>query len=100
LSDIWDSIAKAAPFLAPYPAWVKATFAIWVLLTAGRLIALILARPQVIAAEPVPLPNGAESNLPEQDGSVWMRIVGISGYGELEGAKIQLTCEVNGLSIS
>jgi hypothetical protein len=45
MKKILETITAIAPFLAPYPTWVKVLISIWVILSAVVMLSLILARP-------------------------------------------------------
>ena len=49
IERIVGAVAALAPFLAPYPVWVKGLFAVWVVLAAALAVALVLARPTEVA---------------------------------------------------
>lgn len=91
MSKFIEWISALAPFLAPYPGWVKAVCASWVCLGAVMIVALVLARPQ--RTEASAKPEAAEMR------EAWLVIEGMEFYSAKEGAQVQVTADVNGTKL-
>jgi hypothetical protein len=107
------AITSVAPFLAPYPPWVKGAFALWILATAFLLIGLVLGRPSASdttgglrvssdtagTSGPERPPSGTDSQpltqRPDQE-ELWLIIDGVDFFAAKPGIQIRLTADVNG----
>jgi hypothetical protein len=117
MDKLIKAISSAAPFLAPYPLWVKGSFVLWVLATAVLLIGLVLGKPEssapVAAENPASTPDpmtpgaGEPAAAPEVTGGRlvpqppqardnWLVIEGVEFFAAKPGAQIRLTADVNG----
>ena len=85
MENLIKGLLAIAPFLAPYPPWVKFVFVGWVGLTAVLLVALILARPVTVP-----------STAPSSQRDAWMVIEGMEFFAAKEGAQVQVVANVNG----
>ena len=53
IDKILKAIATLAPFLEPYPPWVKVLFSSWAILSSILLVALVLAKPTKTDTKPI-----------------------------------------------
>jgi hypothetical protein len=92
LGDAVETLVKGigtlAPFLAPYPSWVKATFAIFILSGAICLVGLVVAAPR----SPEAHTEGSAATP-----SAWLTIKGITGFGRLADKAVQVAATINGV---
>jgi hypothetical protein len=97
IEDLTKWVASLAPFMAPYPGWVKIAFSIFVLSGATWLIGLIVAAPspQKVAEKTQHLPEPTPQQVSEP--TAWLTIKGVTGFGTQEGAYIRVTATVNGV---
>ncbi len=91
-------VGLLAPFMSPYPSWVKLVFSIFILSGAVWFIGLVVAAPKNTEpvhpehAEVVPPPP------PEADApTAWLTIKGVTIFGNLDDADayIRVTATVN-----
>ena len=101
LEDVTKWVATFAPFLAPYPGWVKSAFVICVLSGASCLIGLVVAAPR--AKDAIPSKEVASSSTsdatrpyPPRD-NVWLTILGVRAYGGASTKAIRVRFKVNGI---
>ena len=85
-------ISALAPFLQPYPWFVKLLFVAWVGLSATLLVALILARP----ADTPATSTQQGTNLNAANKELWMVIDGLQFYAARDGAQVRVVANVNG----
>jgi hypothetical protein len=81
--------SKVLPFLEPYPSWVKAIIAAWIMLSAVTAVALLVAYS--------PSPTSAESKKDAQKGTaagVWLKIKRIELYRDR--VPVRVTANING----
>jgi hypothetical protein len=89
-------VGLLAPFMAPYPSWVKIAFSIFVLSGATWFIGLVVAAPTTQkVAEPV-TPQVAEAvNPPAAAPTAWLTIKGVTIFGYTDDVYIRVTATVN-----
>jgi hypothetical protein len=94
IEKLTKGISALVPFLAAYPAWVKAMFSAWVLLSAALLLALLLARgPNAQASNAQDSSNDAEAS----GEPLWLSIDGVDLFGKIDSGKVKVTAKVNGI---
>lgn len=93
MEKLIGAIGAAAPFLAPYPSFVKALVALWLVLTAALAAALLLAAP------PKREGPATVADAPERAGSkgAWLVIEGLEFFAAAPGAQVRVTAHVNGV---
>lgn len=92
-NDLTKWVGTLAPFIAPYPGWVKVAFAVLVLSGATLFVGLIVAAPKpsaTAAPEPGVKPTSGEA-------SAWLVIKGVTGFGSVAGKGVRVTANVNGI---
>jgi hypothetical protein len=91
-------ISTVAPFLAPYPVWVKGVFSGWLLLSAVLLIGLILARrpPHALNAGSANAASASVLVTQTSGDDAWLLIDGLEFYAAKPGAQVQVKANVNG----
>ncbi len=87
-------IADLAPFLAPYPGFVKLLFVAWVGLGAALFVSLILARPAGTPVTAQPKDKMAETGTAKKE--AWMVIEGLEFFAARPGAQVRVVANVNG----
>ncbi len=100
------AFTAVAPFLAQYPSWVKALFAIWLATTAVLVAALALA-PRAAPAVPDLAAQTGPSVAPKAElasadvtSRPWLVISAVELFGPFEGARIRVDADVNGTQYS
>jgi hypothetical protein len=83
LENMIKWVGTFAPFLAPYPIWVKLAFAICILAGATCGVGLVVAAP-----------NPSSQNQ-AGDGTAWLTIKGVTGFGSISSSAIRVTATVN-----
>jgi hypothetical protein len=113
MDKLIKAISSVAPFLAPYPPWVKGAFALWILATAFLLIGLVLGRPSSSdtanglrtssdttgTSEPAGPSSDANSQPAAQrvqQEVLWLIIDRVEFFAAKPGVQIRLTADVNG----
>lgn len=81
-------IGALAPFLAPYPMWVKGAFAAVIFSAAIFFVGLVVA--------PTRPPATAEPGSGANTQAAWLEVRGVNAFGGLVGAKAKVTVIVNG----
>jgi hypothetical protein len=85
LDNLTKWVSTLAPFLAPYPAWVKAAFVIFVLSGAAWFVGLVIA------------PTATSEKPPSSGETAWLTIKGVTAFGSY-GDDIRVTATVNGIN--
>lgn len=95
IEKLTKGISALIPFLAAYPPWVKVLFSAWVLLSAALLLALLLARGTMANTA---TDNDSSAAAPESVSKpLWFSIDGVDLFGGLEGGKVKVVANINGL---
>jgi hypothetical protein len=76
-------VGALAPFLAPYPSWVKIAFVTFVLSGAALFVGLVVAAPKATPG------SGAET--------AWLTLKGVTAFGRGSGVGVRVTATVNGI---
>jgi len=81
-------IGDAAPFFAPYPAFVKLLFIAWLFIGVALVASLILAAPS----------REDKGGLQTAEGlrDIWLVIEGMEFFSAKPGAQVRVTANVNG----
>jgi len=95
MDNLLKWLLAAAPFLAPYPPWVKSVFALWVGLGSVLVVALILARPATTASPSADQPPPTKPPISKQN-ELWMVTDGLEFFAANEGAQVRVVANVNG----
>ena len=113
MDKLIKGISSVAPFLAPYPPWVKGAFALWILATAFLLIGLVLGRPSSSDTPSTLLTSSDTAGTSEpakpssdtdtqsvagraQQEELWLTIDRVEFFAAKPGVQIRLTADVNG----
>lgn len=97
MKNIIETLTAIAPFLQPYPSWVKVLVVAWVMLSAVLLVALILARPPQAEKKPAKIETARDTSpdntfsVETGTGDVSIENVGRDKVGrdKIEGDKIE-----------
>jgi len=85
LDTLTKWVGTLAPFIAPYPSWVKFAFVLFVFSGATWFVGLVVAAPTGSAKRP----QGEET--------AWLTIKGVTAFGRGNGQGVRVTATVNGL---